>query len=148
MASIRIQLSGFRELGERMRALSDEVNLKLARSTTNAGAQVIKNLAVRYAPGSAWADTPRVPPNNLKKNIIVRKRSEPRYTSEHTVTVRSKGKGVVGNPYTTGVQQEFGNVNHGPTAFMRPALDQGKSEALEVMKQRLAAGIRIASKKK
>ena len=143
---MRIQLSGFRELGERMRTLSDEVNLKLARSTTNAGAQVIKKLAVQYAPGSKAEDTPKIPANNLKKNIIVRRRSKPRYTSEHSVTVRSKGKGVVGNPYTTGVQQEFGNVNHGPKAFMRPALDQGKDAALEAMKKKLADGIRKASK--
>lgn len=146
MASVTIQLNGFRELGERMRALSNEVNLKLARATTNAGAQVIKKLAIRYAPGSDPSETPRVPPDNLKKNIIVRRRSKPKYTSEHAVTVRSKGKGVIGNPYTTGVQQEFGNVNHGPQAFMRPALDQGKQAALDAMKKKLADGIRKASK--
>jgi len=146
MASITIRLNGFRELGERMRALSSEVNLKLARSTTNAGAQVIKKLAIRYAPGSDPSETPRVPPDNLKKNIIVRRRSKPKYTSEHAVTVRSKGKGVIGNPYTTGVQQEFGNVNHGPQAFMRPALDQGKEEAITAMKNKLRDGINKASK--
>ena len=147
MASVTIKVEGLRELGEKMRGLSADVNKKIARATTNAGAQVIKKIAIRHAPVSPPEVTPGIPPGNLKKNIIVRyKGKRSRMTSEHVVTVRAKGAKVVGEPYRVGIFQEYGTVNHGPQPFMRPALDQGKGQALEAMKKRLSERIAKANR--
>jgi HK97 gp10 family phage protein len=74
-----------------------------------------------------------------------------RLSSEHKVTIRSKGKGVLSeeisaNPYAIGVYQEFGTVHHGPQPFMRPAFDQGKTAAVEAMKKRLTLRIEKAER--
>lgn len=135
--TVTIKVEGLRELGERMRGLSADVNRKIARATTNAGAQVIKKIAQRLAPVSPPEVSPNIPPGNLKKNIIVRYKRKSRLTSEHVVTVRHKGPKVIGEPYRVGVFQEYGTVHHGPQPFMRPALDQGKGQAIEAMRKRM-----------
>ena len=145
MAS-RIEVKGLRELGERMKSLSYDVNRKTARAATNAGAQVIKKLAIQKAPVSDPSVTPNIPPGQLKKNIVVRYNRKSGLTSEHIVTVRSKGKGVIGQPYRVGVFQEFGTVHHGKHAFLQPAFDQGKVAAVEAIKKRLQVRIDKAEK--
>ncbi len=146
-----IKTQGFRELGERLKALALDFKegSKIARATTNAGAQVIKKLAIQKAPASSPFETPQQPPGYLKSHVIVRHVRKSRLSAEHKVTVRSKGKGVVdtaASPYAIGVYQEFGTVHHGPQAFMRPALDQGKGQAIEAMKKRLTLRIEKAEK--
>lgn len=142
MTTVSVRVEGLRELGERMRRLSDDVNKKVARAATNAGAQVIKKLAIVKAPAGPASQTPKVPPNYLKNNIIVRYNRKTRLTSQHLVTVRHKGKGVLpteisASPYSIGVFQEFGTVHHAPQAFLRPAYDSGKMRAVEAIKKRL-----------
>jgi HK97 gp10 family phage protein len=154
MASVvTVEVKGLRELGERLKALGLDFKegSRIARATTNAGAQVIKKLAIQKAPASPPQDTPAVPPNYLKSNIIVRYVRKSRLSSEHKVTIRSKGKGVLSeeisaNPYAIGVYQEFGTVHHGPQPFMRPAFDQGKTAAVEAMKKRLTLRIEKAER--
>ncbi len=151
MATVQIKTQGFRELGERLKALGLDFKEggKIARATTNAGAQVIKKLAIQKAPASPPFATPRQPPGYLKSHVIVRYVRKSRLSSEHKVTVRNKGKGVLtdtASPYAIGVYQEFGTVHHGPQPFMRPALDQGKGQAIEAMKKRLTLRIEKAEK--
>jgi HK97 gp10 family phage protein len=42
------------------------------------------------------------------------------------------------------VPQEFGTAHHGPHAYMRPAWDENKTEALEIIKKDLGAEIEKA----
>ena len=42
--------------------------------------------------------------------------------------------------------QEYGTVHHGPQPFMRPALDQGKSQAIEAMKKKIKERIDKANR--
>lgn len=44
---------------------------------------------------------------------------------------RSLGEGFAGTNDPAGTQQEFGNINHGPQAFMRPALQQTQGKIIE-----------------
>lgn len=147
---VTFEVKGLRELGERLKALGLDFKQgrNVARATTNAGAQVIKKLAIQKAPVSDPSVTPDIPPGNLKKNIVVRYNRRSKLSSEHKVTVRSKGPKVIGEPYRVGVFQEFGTVHHGPQPFMRPALDQGKMQAIEAMKKRLLKRIEQAEKGK
>ncbi len=147
MASVTIKVEGLRELGQKFAQLSDDMQKKVARSATNAAAQVVKKIAIRKAPVSDPSVTPAIPPGNLKKNIIV-KRSRLRnsnLTSEHRVTVRGKASGVI-SPYRVGVFQEYGTVRHGPHPFMRPAIDQGASQAIEAMKKKIKERIDKANR--
>ncbi len=147
MASVTIKVEGLKELGQMFERLSDDMQKKVARSATNAAAQVVKKIAIRKAPVSDPSVTPNIPPGNLKKNIIV-KRSRLRnsnLTSEHRVTVRGKAAGVI-SPYRVGVFQEYGTVQHGPQPFMRPAIDQGASQAIEAMKKKIKERIDKANR--
>ena len=153
--TVTIEVKGLRELGERLKALGLDFkkNSAIARATTNAGAQVIKKLAVQKAPVSGPGLTPEVPPGYLRDNIIVRRQKRPDkgLTSQHAVTVRHKGKRANlrkdgTNPYQVGIFNEFGTVSQSAQPFMRPAFEQGKLQALEAMKKRLLQRIAKAEK--
>lgn len=47
---------------------------------------------------------------------------------------RASVEGFVGTNDPAGVQQEFGNINHGPQPALRPAWDQEKHKMLERLK--------------
>ena len=53
--------------------------------------------------------------------------------------------GPGGNVPPQGIQQEFGNRNHGPQPFMRPAWDGGQDALLEGIKDDLWAEIERAA---
>jgi HK97 gp10 family phage protein len=151
--AVRVEVKGLRELGEAMRKLSEDVNKKIARAATNAGAQVIKKLAVQKAPVSDPQMTPNIPPGYLRDSIIVRRQRRPDrgLTSQHAVTVRHKGAKILAdapNPYQVGVFNEFGTVKMGAQPFMRPAFDQGKTQALDAITKRLKQRIDKANKAK
>lgn len=52
---------------------------------------------------------------------------------------RASVEGFVGTNDPAGVQQEFGNVNHGPQPALRPAWDQDHKEMLARLSQDLGA---------
>lgn len=70
--------------------------------------------------------------------------------SQKSATRREKKDDVfmyVGTNDPAGLQQEFGNVNHGPQAHVRPAWDGGKHRALNTIKDELGAEIMKAAKR-
>lgn len=70
-------------------------------------------------------DDPETPDPDLGSSITVGTRLNKRQAS---MAKRDEGKAFVtvymGTNDPAGVQQEFGNENHGPQPFMRPAFDQ------------------------
>ena len=144
-----VKVEGLRQLGERMRNLSADMNKKIARAATNAAAQVIKKSAVQKAPEyfkPHMLEGVLVQPGNLKKNIVA-KRVNPlktQLTSEHLVTVRGKKKDGYAARY--GRLVEFGTVKMTPEPYLRPAFDQNKENAVQAMKAKLEAGIFKAEK--
>jgi HK97 gp10 family phage protein len=133
-------VSGLRELGEAMRELKKEVSQSIARSMTNAGAQVVKKAAIANIQRNPSIDT-----GSLRDSVIVKKlpRSQSQLTSEHIVTVRGRGK-IIKRGKKKGQRQteaphahfiEFGTVKMKAEPFLRPALDQQKSRIPEVMRQ-------------
>ena len=145
----RIEIKGLRELGEAMKALGDDIGLKIARSATNAGAQVIKRRAKELAPvapESYEIEGVVVQPGNIGKNIVVKrlKRNQTQLTSEHVVTVRGKAK--YGYASRVGALQEFGTVHHPAQPFMRPAFEQEKGFAVQKMRETLKRRIDKAQK--
>lgn len=140
--SVTVKVEGLRELGERMKSLSDDVNNRIARAATAAGAVVIRNAAQAKVP----VDT-----GNLKKNIIVKRlpKGESSLTSEHIVTVRQgkltkkqKEKGLGDAFYGRFV--EYGTAKMPARPYLRPAYDQNKERAVEAIKDRIKKRIEKA----
>jgi HK97 gp10 family phage protein len=67
-------------------------------------------------------------------------------TSFHIVTVR--GKKQHGYASRLGSMHEFGTVKMQPTPFMRPAVDEGRSEVEQAMHTALQRGIAAAARGK
>lgn len=138
----QIKLTGDADLYRNFSKLKQEVQVKLARRTTNAGAQVIKKLAISNAPKSKEPHKVGgvlVQPGNLRKNIVVKKAKDANLASVHIVTVRGKRKDGYAARY--GRLVEFGTIHTPPRSFLRKALAEGKGNALDAMLKTLAKGL-------
>lgn len=127
-------LEGFGDLDlqlGRLRPATGKAALKRALRTA---AQPMADLMISLAP-----DDPSTPAPDLKSGIIVSDKLSTRQASLHRRTDRAAVEMFVGpGPDPAATQQEFGNVNHGPQAFARPAWDQDK----DLLLQRLADEMR------
>ena len=151
--TVRVEVKGLRELGAQLKALSKDMQTKVARQAVSAGASVIKRIAKSKAPVSSPEMSPQVPPGYLRGSIIMRKQRRPdrRLTVQYAVSVRNKGKLVrsdVAIPYQIGIWNEFGTVKMAAQPFMRPAFDTGKGQALEAIRKRLLQRIEQANRAK
>lgn len=142
--STTIRVDGLQQLGERMRGLKQEVNLKIARESTNAAAQVIKKIVKQKAPVAPPEVTPRIPYGSLRDNVVVKRITKTELTSEHIVTIRGKKKDFYAAK--VGRLQEFGTVKMQAHPFMRPAFEQGKLQAMDALVSKLKSGLDKASK--
>lgn len=150
MAKLSIKVDGLNELGASMKALGDETAVSVARSMTNSAAQLVKKDAIARAPQSDEphrVEDTEVQPGNLKKNIIVRRLPPARsdVTSEHIVTVRGKKRDGYAARY--GRLVEHGTVNTSPQPFLRPALDENVTAAINAMKKSGTDGVARAVRK-
>jgi HK97 gp10 family phage protein len=156
--AIRIEVKGLRELGALLKDLDADIQKKIARAATMAGAAVTKKRAIEYVRGIARPGSPQTDTHFIADNIIVRratakeKRELAGQTSTHILTVRHKGKikhpREDVNPYAVGIFNEFGTVKMGPWPFMRPAFESTKREALDAIVKRLQQRIEKANKAK
>jgi len=145
--TVKIQVEGLKELGERLKLLDKDMSTKIARAATAAAAGVIKKIAVRKAPVAAEdyvVAGKKVPKGNVPKNTISKRlgKTESGLTSEHIVTLRSKRKD--GYAARIGSLNEFGTVKMAAQPFMRPAWDEGKDAALQAMVKRIEARLKKA----
>lgn len=149
MANVTLRVDGLRELGAKMRGLSEKVNKSIAASATGAAAKIVKQAAVANVVRS-----PSVATGSLRDALIVKK--APRgeaggLTSAHYVTVRGRGKPRKNSKRKQSIAPhahfvEFGTVHMPAEPFLRPALDQNLQRATDAMKDRLAKRIEAASK--
>lgn len=133
--AVTVKVEGLKQLGERMKGLSADMNNRIARAATAAGAAVIRDAAKQKAP---------VRTGNLRKNIIVKRlpKGEATLTSEHIVTVRQgkltkkqRAAGLTDAFYGRFV--EYGTAKNAAQPFLRPAYDQNKERAVEAIKDRI-----------
>lgn len=135
-----VEVKGLKELGLRLKELSADMQGKIARSATNAGAQVIKKRVIElapvaHAPYKVGHDV--IQPGNIGKNVIVKRLppAQTNLTSEHIVTVQNKKS--KGQPYRAAIFNEFGTVKMSPRPFFRPAFDDEKGFAVSAIRARL-----------
>lgn len=112
-SSVSVKVDGLRDLGERMKGLTEQMNNRIARAATAAGAVVIRNAAQQKVPVDTGA---------LKKGLVVKrlpKGEAAGLTSQHIVTVSTRAmKKYAGNSRASIVELQ------GPIA---PVMSGGKT---------------------
>jgi HK97 gp10 family phage protein len=143
-----VRIDGLRELGEAMRTLSADVQQRVSRQATGAGAAVVKNGVKKQLRANPTVDT-----ELLLQNIVTRKvsKSKTTLTSEHVVTVRKKdypaqrGKSRR-NTLQVAIYKEFGTVKMSKEAFLQPGFDSTKERAAQIIADRLRKRIEAVRK--
>lgn len=141
-----------------LNATFSEMSKGLARGAlTRIAVAAMKDEFVPVAKSLA-PDDPATQGNDLKASIIAGPASKLNARQKKLNKQRddrSFGEGFAGTADPAGIPQEFGTVNHGPQAFMRPALAQtqgaifghvAKNAWPEVEKTALRAAKRKAAK--
>ena len=147
MADSSLQIKGLRELGEKMRSLSNEVNAKLCAQAVGAGAQVVKKTIASHAPVAKEATYKHlgvtVEAGNIGRNVITKKlsKSQTPLTAESIVTIRTKRKYAEARRVATFF--EFGTINLAPKSFFRKGFDESKGAASVKIAETLARGIAL-----
>ena len=142
----RVEEKGLRELGEKMRKLSDEVNRRIAGQATGAAANIVKK-AVK---GKVYTN-PSYQTGALYRSVIAKKlrKGQTRLTSEHIVTFKGKAgkktKSTARDRAPHAHFLEFGTVNMPAEPILRPGFEGSKAQAKAAIIERLRSGIDRAS---
>ena len=149
-----IRVEGLDQLARALKELPQRVARNGLRAAVYAGAKVIRDEAKLQAPvatGDLGANQP--PPGTLKRSVIMKQIPELSGAQKQTffVTVR-RGKKYRKQGKKANLSQdawywrfvEFGTVKMSARAFLRPAFDLKKNDALTAIKTRLAQRIEQA----
>lgn len=134
---VTVRVDGLRALdaalGELPKATAKGVLRRVGKKALTPMAETARRLA---------PDDPDTSADDLKSSIVVgtklndrQKRLERRAEGKSFVTV------YMGTADVAGVPQEFGTVNHGPQPFMRPAFEEHKMQAIEIVRDELGGEI-------
>lgn len=144
--SVTVRTQGFRELEQALAAFSKASARNIMKRAAMAALQPMADEMERLAPERADGG------GDLKDAIAVsdklgkrQKRQARRAGGNSHVEVYAGVADVGGNHLPSGVQQEFGNENHGPQPFVRPAWDKEAQAALERLKVSLQDEINLAT---
>ncbi len=137
------KVQGLAKLERDLQALGKHTTAKgVARRVLKKAGEPIAQKAVGLAP-----DDPATGGDDLKASIGV----STKLNKSQKRAVKRGGKNqvevYVGTADPAGVQQEFGNVNHGPQSFMRPAWAATKMTALKIISEDFAAEILKTAKR-
>lgn len=127
--AVTVKVEGLRELEAAMKDLTKAAGRGVLRRSLKKAAKPMAAIAKDKAPrGDAAQD-------QLAESIIVSTKLSKRQNGQHKKMFRDDRAAVemfVGpGPDPAAWNQEFGNVNHGPQPFMRPAWDQDHKALLD-----------------
>lgn len=146
MARRTEHVEGLSELEAALSQLPKSTGKAVLRRTLKKAGQPIADNARALAP-----DDPNTGGDDLKSSIAVSTKLSKRQRSAHKKMFRddkaSAEMFVGAGPLPQAHNQEFGNVNHGPQSFMRPAWDGNKTQALEIIKAEMWGEIEAAAKR-
>lgn len=142
---VTVSVEGLREVAAALGDLGKATGRNVMRRVALARLEPMAEEARRLAP-----DDPDTGGNDLKTSIAVSTKLGKR---QARINRRSKSEaeaymgpaGPAGKVPPQGIQQEFGNKNHPPQPFMRPAWDGGKDALLEGIADDLWAEISKAA---
>lgn len=137
----RVRLEGFKGLEDELEKLATPTARKAsARRSLKKAAEPMAELMRSMAP-----DDPATTGSDLKSSIAVSTILSKRQKSQHKKMFKSDKAAVemfVGaGPLPQAHNQEFGNINHGPQAFARPAWDRDQRPLLDRLGKELWADI-------
>jgi HK97 gp10 family phage protein len=146
MAAVTVKVEGQRELDRALGQLPKATGKAVLRRTLLKAGKPIADAARGMAP-----DDPETGGNDLRSSIGVGTQLSERQKKLHKKMFKSDkasaeafaGAGKVPHAHL----QEFGTVNHGPQAFMRPAWDSQQGKALDIVKSELGNEIMKAAKR-
>lgn len=162
MASVvRIELKGFRELGDRLKALGPDVARNGLRTADFAGAKIIRDAAKETVPvktgllqAQIYASRRRTPENVAKYTVIVKKKAKFLLIARRADTAKNRKKGRVGKyhqiagPNVYGRFIEFGTSKMAARPFLRPATLNNVNNAIEAIRSGLQKAIDRAVKRR
>lgn len=142
-----VKVEGLEQLRDNMRKLADKVQNKIAHQAVGAAARIVKDAA------KANVRQNSVDTGSLFESIITKKltKNQTRLTSEYIVTPRQRRTGKQkGKKKKQAVAPharfiEFGTIFVTPRPFLGPALKHNVSKSIQVMKDRLEAGLKKAA---
>ena len=131
--AVTIKIAGLRELdaalGEFKKTTAKAILVRVGKVALEPMAEVARALA---------PDDPETGGNDLKASIVVGTKLNPRQKRLAKKEPKDFATVYMGTADPAGVSQEFGNVNHGPQSFMRPAFAQEARSTIE----RVADGLK------
>lgn len=142
MAKTRVQVDGLRDVDKALGELGKSTGKAVLRRVGKKRLQVIADTAKAMAPD----DPGTTGKKDLKTSIGVGTKLTRRQAQQHRKMFKDERASVEifagAGGLASATQQEFGNVNHGPQPFLRPAWDQHKGGLLEGLKDDLWEEIR------
>lgn len=148
VGKVTMKVEGLRELDAALGELPKATARSVLRRVGIKALEPMAETARQLAP-----DDPATSGNDLKASIAVGTKLTPRQAKLNRRAIRS-GEAekhfqevYMGTADPAGIQQEFGNVNHGPQAFIRPAFEQHKQGAVDIVAKELGGEIEKAAKR-
>lgn len=121
-----VKVEGFADLERELEKLSKAAGKGVLRRSLKKSAEPMAATANAIAPSGETGD--------YAKSFVYSTRLNKRQAGLHRKMFRNDRaavEGFVGTNDPAGIQQEFGNVNHGPQPAMRPAWDQEAQPTLD-----------------
>lgn len=142
----KVSLEGFSDLDKALGEFTKATAKGVLRRVLLKAGQPMADTMKALAP-----DDPGTGGGDLKSSIGVSTKLSKRQARAHRKIFKNdkaSAEAFVGpGPDPAAWNQEFGNVNHGPQPFARPAWDQHQRETLEMIKSELAAEIEKTAKR-
>jgi HK97 gp10 family phage protein len=140
--SVTMEISGLKELADKMRAMGPDINRKVLRSAVGAAAGLVRDQAKATNPD----DTGRTD-RALYAKFIKEKSADHQVT--YYVGVRSgKGERKKNRDAWYWRLVEFGTAKLPARPFMRPAFESQKMKALDLIRERIARRLKYFERKK
>ncbi|MCF7725777.1 HK97 gp10 family phage protein [Sulfitobacter sp. M22] len=135
-----VKLTGFKELDDALKDLTAAGGKGALRRALKTAAQPIAEAANAAAPVGETGEYAQSFSYSTKLNK--------RQSGLHRKMFRddrASVEGFIGTDNPAGVQQEFGNENHGPQPALRPAWDGGKDKLLDDLGREIGSEINKAT---
>ena len=137
-----VKLTGFRELEKALEDLTKSAGKGVLRRGLKKASEPIAKLANSLAPEGLSGD--------YSKSFVYSTKLNKRQAGLHRKMFKDQKaavEGFVGTNDPAGVQQEFGNQNHGPQPALRPAWDTESGPTLERLSEILWSELDKAAKR-
>lgn len=153
-----MRIDGLKELQNALKELPKEIQKRPLRSAVSAGAKVIADEAINKAPQGETGNlrksiyryrSRRQSPTGKETFLVGVRKGKAKYAN----TSRNRRLGRVGKTYQTQGEAyywrfvEFGTSSQPARPFLRPAFENSKERAVQVMKERLGKAIETQARK-